>query len=423
MAQTPNVFATSATPRRALISGIGVAGPALAYWLMRAGFQPTLVDHAPRLRGGGYLIDFWGTAYEVAERMGVLPALQQRAYEMQSLALVDADGRRVGGFTMTGARESLGSRYFSLPRGDLAAVLHGAVADRCECRFDDEIVALRDDGDTVHARLRSGVEQRYELVVGCDGLHSAVRRLAFGPLPDAVRPLGYGVAAFITSGYPRRDEGVYVSYTVPGRQAARYALREGRTAFLLLFECAPGSLPRHDLAAQKRSLEAVYRDAGWECPLILQHLGGADELYMDEVSQVHVDPWWKGRVALLGDSAFAPSLLAGQGAALAMLGAYVLGGELASSPDEPTAALARYDARLRPLIDRKQGNARHYGGWFAPHTRWGLAVRNAATHLLNIPGLAGWLLKKGLADDFALPAYPFGQVQAAQQREQHAAPA
>jgi 2-polyprenyl-6-methoxyphenol hydroxylase-like FAD-dependent oxidoreductase len=270
--------------------------------------------------------------------------------------------------------------------------------------FDEEIVALDERNDHVAVRLQHGGERRFDLVIGADGLHSAVRRLAFGPQQQFEKHLGYVVAAFEAEGYTPRDEDVYVMYGAPGRMLGRVTLRENKTLFLFVFAHALGNtLP--DPAAQKALLRAHYNDGGWECRRILDALDRADDVYFDRVSQIRMPCWSKGRIALVGDAAFCVSLLAGQGSALAMLGAYVLAGELAKADGDYASAFRTYESYLRDFIDGKQKGAERFAAAFAPRTRFGLFFRNQVLNLASIPGLARLMLGRDLVDKLQLPEY------------------
>jgi len=387
-----------------LISGVGIAGSTLAYWLARNGFEPTLVETAPRLRESGYMIDFWGPGYDVAERMGLIPEIRERGYPIKEVRIVDSRGRRVGGFNADVFRKDLDNRFVSIPRGELAKLLYDTVAPRVETIFGDSIVALGVQAHAVDVAFEHSAPRSFDLVVGADGLHSQVRAIAFGNDGELERYLGFIVAAFNAENYARHDDDVYVSYCVPGKQVARYGLRDGRTGFLFIVrESDP--LGAHDLGDGKAFLAGSFGNAGWECADIIEALGPATELYLDRVSQIHLDHWSQGRIVLTGDAAFCPSLLAGEGSSLAMAGAYVLAGELERAAGDNAAAFRNYESLLRPTIERKQKAATRFGGWFAPKTKLGLAFRNAATRLMNLPVIGRWAARRMLAGEMRLPQY------------------
>lgn len=393
---------------RIAVVGAGVTGPTLAFWLRRAGHAVTLVEQAPALRTGGYVIDFWGLGYTLAERMGVLPQVLAAGYRVQEVRMVGDDGRRIAGFSAEAFRKVLGGRFISLPRGDLAAALFRQAADGAEVLFGETVRGLDPRPDGVGVQLARGGQRDFDLVIGADGQHSAVRALAFQPEAEVETHLGYYVAAFHADGYRPREDLAYVSYTRPGREAARFALRDGRTLFLFIFE-APRleGLEPADLAGRKAALAQVFDGLGWEIPRMLGALDAADDLYFDRMSQIRLPAWWNGRVALAGDAAFCPSLLAGEGAGLGMTSAYVLAGELAAAGGDHAAAFASYDRRLRPFIVGKQDTARRFAGYFAPRTAPGLWFRNQMVRLLGLPVIGPALLARDLRDDFDLPEYRF----------------
>lgn len=393
-----------------LISGIGIAGPTLAYWLLESGFEPTLVERAPSLRSGGYIVDFWGLGYDIAERMGLLPALQREGYQVEELRLVDDRGRRVGGFGVDVFRQLTGGRFLSIPRGGLASLLHGRIDGRCETIFGDGITGIRQAADAVEVAFERAPPRRFDLVIGADGLHSAVRGLVFGQQSLFEKYLGYVVAAFEVEGYRPRDEGVYVSYAVPGKQVARFALRGDRTLFLLVFAAdGPPPLEPHDAQGHKALLHREFSDVGWECQHILAALDQCPELYFDRVSQIRMHRWWQGRVALAGDAAFAPSLLAGQGSALAMTAAYVLAGEIATAGGRAEQAFDRYQQVLDAFIRGKLRAAERFAGSFAPKTQLGIFLRNQITRTFRVPAIANLVIGRSVLDRLELPAYSAAQ--------------
>jgi len=390
--------------RRVLISGVGVAGPTLAYWLKEAGFEPTLVERAPALRSGGYVIDFWGLGYTIAERMGLLAEIDREGYHVQELRIVDDAGRRLARIGAAVFSELTGGRYITLQRSHLSHLLYERVEGRVEAIFGDEITLVEESDDCVEVQLKRGGTRRFDLLIGADGLHSAVRNLVFGLQPKSERYLGYAVAAFEARGYRPRDEDVYLIYGQPGRMVGRFSLRDDRTLFILVFAVDRTALPEAP-EAQRRFLRKIYSGGGWECDRMVAELERCGELYVDAVSQIRMPSWSRGRVALIGDAAFCVSLLAGQGSALAMISAYVLAGELAAAGDRYTDAFAQYETRLRDYIERKQRGAQRFAGALAPRTRFGMTFRNLVVRSFSVPGLARLAIGKDIADKLELPAY------------------
>jgi 2-polyprenyl-6-methoxyphenol hydroxylase-like FAD-dependent oxidoreductase len=388
------------------ISGAGIAGPALAYWLDRNGHEVVLIERAPRFRTAGYIVDFWGVGYTVAERMGILPDVRKAGYAVQEVRIVDDRGRTAGGFSADIFRRFTNDRFTSLPRGDLAAAIYRTIEGRVAAIFDDTISAIEQRENDVLVSFAHAAPRVFDLVIGADGLHSIVRDLVFGPESQFERQLGYRAAAFEVEGYRPRDELVYVSFARPGRQVARFSLRDDRTMFLFVFVSAQATSPEpHDGEERKAILHRNFGDAGWECPQILRAMDQVKDVYFDRVSQIKLDVWSQGRVVLIGDAAACVSLLAGEGAGLALAEAYVLAGELSRAGEDFRQAFHRYEQRLRPFIESKQVSAQNFAAAFAPKTRLGIWIRNQVTKLLQIRPVADFFLGRDMLDRFDLPNY------------------
>lgn len=390
------------------INGIGVAGPTLAYWLRQYGHQPVLFEKAPALRTGGYLIDFWGLGYEIAERMGVIARLLERSYRMERMRMVDADGHNIAGIDVEPLRAQADGRFISLARGDLVSALFGACGG-VPAHFGVWITGLEPAQGGVRVALSNGRQEVFDVVVGADGVHSLVRELAFAQQTSFETLLGCHVAAFRLRGYPGRDELTYVSHTVTGRYVARVALRDNETLVLLVCrsELLVEEATKEEATTeqQKAAVRRAFGGMGWEVPEILDRMDGIDELYFDRASQIHLPCWSSDRVALIGDAAACPSLLAGEGTGLAMIEAYVLAGELRQANGDYKRAFGAYESRLRQFVIAKQRAASRLRSFFAPRTAVSLWVRNVAARAMSVPFLAKRLAGRALRDDLELPQY------------------
>lgn len=218
-----------------LIAGAGIAGTTLAWWLRERGFDAVLIERAPALRRGGYMIDFWGLGMDVAERMGLRERLQEVGYHIDRMLFVDEDDQVRSELNNDIFTSILGDRFISLPRGELAAAIFQLVEGNTEVIFDETICALKELPDGIEVSFTNGKSRKFHLVIGCDGLHSGLRGQLFGPEKSFEKYLGYGSASFLTTGYPRQEEHTYFSYAAPGRQISRYTLRGDRTAFFFVW--------------------------------------------------------------------------------------------------------------------------------------------------------------------------------------------
>ncbi len=393
---------------RIAINGAGIAGSTLAYWLRESGHEVLLVEESPQFRSGGYVIDFWGVGYDIAEKMGLIPRIRELGYQVREVRFVDSYGRKRGGFTTDVFDRLTKGRFTSLLRSDLAATICRVIDGKVETIFGDSIARIKDEGNYLHVSFDHAAPREVDLVIGADGLHSRVRQLAFGHEARFEVSLGYHVAAFEVEGYRPRDELVSVSHGVAGRQISRFSMRDDKTLFLFIFRDEYLTIKRPSTEQECKSvLTNVFADIGWECPRILTAMQDASGVYFDHVGQIRMHSWTKGRTALIGDAAACVSLLAGEGSGLAMAEAYVLAGELQDCGGDHITAFARYEERMMPFLKRKQESAAKFASSFAPKSTFGITFRNLVTRLLRIPFFADFFIGRDLRDDIKLPDYRF----------------
>jgi 2-polyprenyl-6-methoxyphenol hydroxylase-like FAD-dependent oxidoreductase len=373
---------------KAIIIGAGIAGLATAHALRRAGWDVALHERARGPRTGGYMIDFFGPGYEAAQTLGILPALQQRGHRIDAAHFLDGRGRERAALSYElAARAAGGGKLVSLLRSDIEAVLLEKLPAGVALTYGSTITGIENGDDGVTAHLSGGDSQRADLLVGADGIHSTVRRLVFGPEADFVRFLGYHTAA-----YAFRDEAASRAVgegmrmlTVPNRFVGLYALGDGRLASFFVHRAASAELPADPRAA----LRTVYGDLGWLVPAALAAAPEAHDIYYDVVAQTILPHWHKGRTVVLGDAAYAVSLLAGFGASLAVAGGNALGEVLADG--DVALGLQRYEEQLRPLVLQKQLTGRRTAKWFVPPSRAHILFRDLFLNAVNNPLLVGLL--------------------------------
>ena len=388
------------------INGAGIAGTALAYWLSNMGHEVLLVEQAPALRSGGYILNLWGVGYDAVEKMGLLPALLELRYESHELRMVDGGGRTRGGYPSRVLQNLANQRIATLARGDIASAIYGLLDGRVETVFGDSIATIAETDGRARIGFEHMPKREVDLVIGADGLHSRVREIAFGAERAFEHRMGCHVASFEVSGYRPREEGLYVGHTAPGRYVARFPIRDDKTLFFMLLrsEYLPVSPPVSE-TARRSALNQAFSGMGWECPAILSALAGVTDLYFDSISQIRMDGWTKGRVSLVGDAAACPSLISGEGAGLALAEAYVLAGEIHRHGADVDSALNQYEERIRPYAARKQRYAESLVTSFVPKTALGVRARDFATLLMRLPMFPRLLMGRYFRNAIALPEY------------------
>lgn len=391
-----------------LISGAGIAGPALAYWLHRYGFRPTVVEVARTPRPGGQTIDIRGISREVVTRMGLMPAIKARLMHELGMEWVKASGRRSAAMPVDLFDGGGPVAELEILRGDLAEILLDATAGDVEYLYGDSIIALAEDDRGVVATFREGGERRFDLVVGADGVHSRVRSIAFGPESEYVRHLG-GYGSFFTVETPEPLDGWMKIYSAPGgRWVGLRPDHDPRQAKALLSFRSPAIIyNRRDAQEQKALLVETFTGLGWHTPKILEQLPEADDFYFDTTSQVVVPEWSRGRVALLGDAGYCGSPLAGHGTALSLVGAYCLASELAIAEGNHVRAYPAYQRRMQPYVDQRMELPPGGLKMAMPMTTAGILLRNTSTRLMMSRPFRPLLAKvaAGSPDQISLTAY------------------
>lgn len=367
---------------RILISGAGIAGLTLAHWLRRQGHEPTIVEIAPQLRTEGYMIDFFGSGFDVAERMGLIQEVGAKNYWIGRMNFVNAEGKTVSHLNLQKIYQALGGRYASFMRSDLERILYGTVQDKVPIRFGTSLRVIQQNPAEVEIQYPTGTSEVYDLVIGADGVHSNVRHLAFGAEKEFEKFLGYYVAGFsLTNRFRLKNE--FYNYQEPGKVVGVYPLPNGKLATLFVYAGSDeGSVPKEHQAAR---LKQEFRGCGWIVPDLLKDLDEQSNLLFDRVSQIQMPEWSQGRVALVGDSCACLTLMGGQGASMAMAGAFVLAQELGQCKGNYTQAFKNYEAFLRPVIAHMQKKAVAFARAFVPKNPFEIHLKRLIFKIALIP--------------------------------------
>lgn len=337
-----------------LISGASIAGPALAYWLVKYGFTVTIVEHTPTLRGGGYGVDIRGAAIEVVRRMGILDEVRAADTAMQGMYMVDDHGKRVAQLSEAASGNKRGVDI-EIMRDDLSHILYDLTKQTSTYIWNDSIASMTETQNGVEVKFESGKQQNFDFVVGADGLHSNVRRQVFGDESQFVHDMGCYISIFTLENYLRLDHCELI-YSAPGHTAGMYSARNNTEAKgLFIFQSPRLKYPYHDTGAQKKIVtEKFVNEKGWEVPTLLKAMQKAPDFYFDLMCQIRMKSWSKGRITLVGDAAYGPSPASGQGTSMALVGAYILAGELKKAGDDYTSAFSAYENKMLSFVKKNQ---------------------------------------------------------------------
>lgn len=392
---------------KVLISGAGIAGPALAQWLTRYGADVTIVETAPSLRTGGQLVDIRGIGREVLDRAGLADAVRAARTAADGMSLVDTHGRRQATLRTEGFGGDGPVSDIEILRGVLSRICYDASSDTTEYLFDDRIAALDERSDGVHVTFDTNPARVFDVVIGADGLHSSVRELLFGRTSAPLRHLGHYLSFWTvenTAGLNNWTE----LYSEPGRTMATRAINDNTAAMAAFtFRAAEFAYDYRDLDALAAVVRSHAAGMGWQTQHLIDQIDTSADFYFDSCSQVILPHWSSGRIGLVGDAAFCASPLSGHGTTIALIGAYVLAGELARAGGDIAAGMRAYERRLRPWITRVQRFGQDSGKIMTPKTALGIEFRRRVVqlqeHLPNISVLMRDQVQ--MSNDFSLPDY------------------
>ena len=350
-----------------LISGASIAGPALAFWLNKYGFKPTIIERAPAIRPGGYAVDFRGVGMEVLEKMDIIKEIKKHETRAGKITIVNKNNKKLAsmpdGFT---------SGELEILRGDLANVLYDATKNETEYIFDNSIAAMQQTATGVEVSFQKGEPRKFDLVIGADGLHSNVRSIAFGDEARFLHHLGIYLAIFTAPNFMGLKDMAGLYYGTLGKRAGVFSARKDTVASASFYFASPAfNYNYRDINAQKEIIRERFKNEEWQIPQMLKYMDSAPDFYFDSVSQIRMDRWSDGRIALLGDAGYCASPMSGMGTSMAVVGAYILAGELMEADGDYAAAFARYENQMRPFVTAAQKMAEG-AEWFVPTTRFKL---------------------------------------------------
>lgn len=378
---------------RAVVVGAGIAGLTVADQLARGGWAVTVAERSPSPRGQGYMIDFFGPGFDTAERIGLLPRLRERAYDIRTVSWVDEGGRPRARLEYDKLRGAVDGRLFSLLRPDVEDALREGLPTSVDIRYGSTFSGFREAGEDVIARLDDGTELRCDILIGADGIHSRVRHELFGDESDHLLHLGYHTCAYTIVDGPlhERWRSSFAMTDTLERTVGIYGPRGDRVAMFGVHRVDTPDLPSNPRAELLRRYAGLTSDVD----ALLARCPEPDDIYYDQVAQVVLPAWSRGRVVLLGDACGAVSLLAGQGASLAIAGGAELARALLASGDgrgdvgggAVRDAIARYEQVIRPVVEEKQAAGRRAANSFVPRSRFGLWIRRLSLRLLVVPGI------------------------------------
>lgn len=353
------------------------------------------MERAPKPREGGYIFHFHGrNGIEVMRRTGVWERIVEKRRVDKEAIFVDKDDAivaRIKTPAATAGVEPSGAQY-TLKRADVARILYEHTKEDVEYIFGDSIAGITEEAAGVSVSFERGAERRFDLVIGADGLHSVVRTLIFGDETLFRRYLGFYVAGYTIHGYPI-EYGADVTYLSPGNLVSLVGLEDNTAIAIFVFrQKRELRYDVHDVGVQKKLLRDALAGEKWRIPDLLARMEDVSDFFFDSVSQIKMDTWHKGRVALVGDAAYCPSLLSGFGAQLGLSGAYILAGELMEAGGDHQQAFESYEREMRPYVAQKQANPSHAAG-FVPTSPLTLRVNHFLLRLAVLPGISTILIR------------------------------
>ena len=387
-----------------LISGAGISGLTLAWWLKKYGFKPTIIDKAPSRRLGGYIINFWGLGYDVLEKMNFIGEAKQYHIDLKKFMFVNRHGKKIGAINISKLRKIIDFRHFNFLRSDLEEILYNAIKDTIDIHFNKSIQKMKETNEKVDVLFDDGDTDSYDLVIGADGIHSNTRKFLFGSENNYEHFLGYSVASYTIDDFLDNEKMFYM-YGVPNKQAGIYSILNNKLVTLFFWKSKRENYHSLDILTKKQILIDEFKNIGWITNDLLDKMKETADFYLDSINQIKLEQWYKGRVVLVGDACQCVSLVTGQGSALGMAGSYILAGELNCSRKDYRKAFENYQNKLYPEVIRKQKMAQRFIKSLVPKRKTSIWFNNKISNLMLVPVISKWFIKKFLMENVELDDY------------------
>ncbi|OIW29325.1 FAD/NAD(P)-binding domain-containing protein [Coniochaeta ligniaria NRRL 30616] len=417
---------------KVLISGAGIAGNALAFWLAKLGHDVTVIERFPSLRATGLQLDLRGHGIDVMKRMGLEQAFRSKSAPENGVQMVDSSGRRRAYFPANKSGKGLQAftTDYEIMRGDLCRLIYDATRDRAKYIFGTAIESFEEKDSSVEVWFTDGKTDRFDILVGADGQGSRTRRMMLGPdTPDAFFPFNGVYIGYFTIPRPIKEGEEYIatSYMAPGKRGIMIR-RQNPNEIQAYLMCKTESerlkaARRGDVKEEKEAMAEIFQGAGWQTEDILQSLKADNDFYCERLGLVKLESWSHGRVVLVGDAAYCPSAATGMGTTSSMVGAYILAGEIArccgradgkgaergaDNKDGITAALKAYEQKFQPFMKQVQEGILEDAGFnMLPSTSFGIAILNflmGVVSLLRLNVIGERLLREKIIG-WDLPEY------------------
>ncbi|API87299.1 FAD-dependent monooxygenase [Francisella uliginis] len=338
------------------INGAGVAGLSLAWWLEKYGFEVTVFEKKQKLPTEGYLINSWGSGYEVLTKMGLLYNIKEKAIELKYLKCHDNTDKKSTPINISSIIKNNYGKFISIKRVDLLSIIYGNL-EKTNVVFGTHIVTFEENSDSVIIERSDGKKESFDIFIGADGFHSHTRSIAFDKDEYNEVDIETCIASFYSYSSKLNTNNSYDLYLDKDKQVSLISLGNQETIVTFAFDKSLITKKPETLEEKKEILLSLFKDFDGKVHEALKGINNVDDIFFDSVGQVKMENWHKGRVALVGDASSAPSLLAGQGSIFALCEAYILAGELHESKGDYATAFAEWQRKLKDTIDLKQANS------------------------------------------------------------------